>query len=368
LKYENLSNYLIDLDVKLDFFSFNTKKIMKKSASLLGTLETEMFVMTESFSDPDLVISSEIVYDDFANDYICKDLKLRETWDKDFGELYYNFNTLTNEIEVLGVDQYFQLSAKEQEDFFILFRNLSEKGNHKIYLVFKFKIIIFNSIQDDSLNNINIWFNRFQVCYSWMNSSGYFNQTYLIERNRNPFIFFERLTGEAQLNLLSDFGIEIEGRNDFISFSSFNDNHFGTLGTYDFSGKYLEDEENTKARTGIISPNLYTNNTNNYTLRAIIDFYPFFKCQEDIQLESILHSFNSNKMKLNFEIFNQYEEKVATNYENPYLMLNDLNITDFACLTNNINERYFIAKEPIELHLYLHDIITSRSHRSYYGL
>ncbi|MBA7517955.1 hypothetical protein ES705_10020 [subsurface metagenome] len=359
LKYENLSNCLIDLDAKLNLFSFINKNIAIKSTSLSGALETEMLVMTESFSDPDLVISSEIIYDDFANDYILKDLNLRETWDKDFGELFYNFDTLTNEIEVPNIDQYLQLSAKEQEDLFILFKNLYEEEYHKIYLVFKFKINIFNTIQDESLNNINVWFNRFQLYYSWMNFSGFFNQTYLLERDKNPFIFFEKLTSDANLNLLSDFGIEIEGRNDLISFSSLSDNYFGTLGVYDSFGKFIVDENNIKARTGIVSPNLYSNNTNNYTLRAIIDFYPFLKCQEDIQLESILHSFNSNKMDLNLEIFNQYGEKIATNYGNPYLMVDDLDVNDFASIINNIGEKYYFTIKPMKLYVCLNEIITS---------
>ncbi|MFX1256495.1 MAG: hypothetical protein ACFFAN_01445, partial [Promethearchaeota archaeon] len=384
-------NNLIDLSIEFDIYALLYEQIQQLIFYSSGQLECEMIVMVEGASNPDLTISNEITYNSWTG-YKLESLELKKKWSKNFGTLYYSLDLTDFNVNIYKKDDYFTLSESEQRALFNVFKELYYEGFDEVFVVFDFEVETITSYDQNVKSGINVLFKEIKLQYKWSDNSQY----HVFSKSSNPSFFFEKRTKEAYLRLLSDHGIDINGRDDFISFYSIsnayyeagsdgdyqyylpsiirqinkttpaeyltliNTNIADCVGIYDaFDNLYIDGQDDLKGKAGIISPNLYENETCSYSLRSIINLYPFYNYQNGTDLEKSFEEFKSELLKIKLEIYNQYNEKILSKYSNKIFKIADLDIGDFVYATNSEGERYYYTENPLKVYIYGQDILTS---------
>ncbi|MBA7481983.1 hypothetical protein ES707_17463 [subsurface metagenome] len=388
-------NNMVDLSIDFDAFSLFFDQFQHFATAPYSNLECEMMIMVQGDDNPDIVISDEFSYNSFTG-YQLIDFNLEAKWSKDFGSLYYSLNLDDFSIEIFNKDDYFRLSSDEKRAIFSVIDSLDEQYD-EIYVVLKFKIKTYdlNINNQNYQNGINLIFNDLKLPISWLNDSGYQQQDIKLSKEANPFLFLEKTSKEAYIDLLSDYRFEIDYKDDYVVFSSYSNAFYPSgseenyryylpvnqkpieqinpseylntinlhlsdcVGYYDPFAGLLIDGQELESKAGVVTPNLYSNNTSNYYLRTIVNAYPVFNYQNGTDLDKSFNEFKSEFVKLKLEIFDQYSSKVFSKYSNTIIRMQDFDINDFTYVSNDMGERYYYMKEPLKVYIYGCDIITS---------
>ncbi|KKN31414.1 hypothetical protein LCGC14_0824170, partial [marine sediment metagenome] len=387
-------NNMVDLLIDFDAFSLIFDPISQLQYSPYSDLEVEMSIMVENDASPDLVISDEIFYQDFFTGYSLQDIKLESKWSKNFGILFYFLNMVNNTVDIINKDTYFSLSTAEKRALFSLFESLAINYEN-IYIIFKFKVKTLDLNSYGYQNGISLIFNEFKLPVNWQNGSGIQVQDIQVSRENNAFTFFEKISKNANLNVLSDLNIQLYNRNDFITFSSFSDSFYlsnsqgnnlfylpsnrediqyitpsnylnlvnlhasDCIGYYDTYNGVLIDGPELKSEVGIVSPNLYSNETADYNLRAILYTYPFFNFQNGTDLDKAFQEFKTELLKIKVEVFNQFNNIYMSEYSKTIIKMQDFDISDFNNTINSRGEKFYFMKSPLKIYIYGENIITS---------
>jgi len=223
-------------------------------------------------------------------------------------------------------------------------------------------------------------------------------QNITLSKQSDLFTFFEKVSKESYLDLLSDFDIEIDNRDDFIAFSSYSNSYFPSgadgniryylptnlrsieymtpsdylnlvnlhisdcVGFYDTFAGLLQDGPELSGTVGLVSPNLNTNETCDYNLRTILYTYPFFNYQNGTDIDKAIQEFKDELFKLKIEIYDQFNSKLMSEYSNTIVKMQDFNINDFNYTTNSFGERFYYMKEPLKIYIYGQDILTANNY------
>ncbi|MFW9971768.1 MAG: hypothetical protein ACFFDF_16375, partial [Candidatus Odinarchaeota archaeon] len=391
LKYTE-SN-MADLFIDFDAFSLIHDSLSEVLFAPASDLECKMMIMVQNEANPDLVISDEILYENMFTGYYLDDVKLESKWSKDFGSLYYSLNLNDYSINIYDKEDYFVLSNNEKRALFSALQVLAQ-SYEEIYIVFKFNVKTIDLNHYNVQNGISLIFDEFKLPIFWQNSSGLQQQDIYISRQSNDFTFFEKTSKEAYLDLLSDFDIEIDNRDDFIAFSSYSSSYYpsGTNGNYQyylptnefniedmspanflnlinlhisdcvgyydtFSGLLLDGSE-LSSSVGLVTPNLNSNVTCDYNLRAILYTYPFFNYQNGTDMDKAIEEFKSELLKIKLEIYNQFNIKILSEYSDTLIRFQNFDINNFSFTINSRGEKFYYMTDPLKLFIYGQDIIT----------
>ena len=378
-------NY-IDLEIDFDAFYFSTTQSKPVGSPILGSLTCEMMIMVESSENIDLELSNELLYDDWKGDYELKDLYLSNLLSISSNELLLELDENTFRINTINQDQLFHLSNDEKKVLLSKIGEIYNQNLEEVFIVFKFKLQALNPAYSGSNSGLNLWVNHILLAIQWENASGCQFQTYSVDKCKDPFLFFEKRTTEAELNLLTDFNIELDQREDFAVFSSYSPGYYSNnleeniqyflpantseeLGSSFISQvnssidcigyRDLIDGPNSIGRTGLKSPNLRTEEIGNYSVKTILRIYPFFSFQEGSNDKTLINYLKSESINLDLEIFNEFNEKISSANTIATIPMNSFKIDDFILLSNDKGERYYVLKDHLTLYLYLDGVITS---------
>jgi len=397
--YIDSANNMVDLIIDFYAYSVLYDNLPEIIAPPSSHLECEMMVMVETNSNPDLTISDEISYDSWTG-YDLKDLRLNKIWGKSFGTLNYYLDLETFKIIISDKDEYFTLSNSEERALFSTFKTLFEDGQEEIYIVFNFKVNTFDLNQYEIQNGINLIFNEFKFPIEWQRTNGSHSQTITLYEGVDPFMYFEKVSKPSNLDLISNFGIQVDGRDDLVALSSLSqgyipagteDNYqyyipansknitntapadylnfinihlYDCVGLYDSSNNLLVDGANLKGKSGLVSPNLNSNETCSYSLRSILDVYPFFNYRNGSDIDKSFSEFKSELMKLKVEIYDQFNVKIFSGYSDTLIRMQNFDINDFTYTTNDDGERFYYMEDPLRVYIYGDDIVTSTDYVS----
>ncbi|MHA2252282.1 MAG: LamG domain-containing protein [Candidatus Kariarchaeaceae archaeon] len=388
--YQSDSN-LIDLIVDFDATSLLYDPISQMYIPPASDLECQLMVMVENDAVPDLTVTDEIVYDSWTG-YQLKDLHLETYWTKDFGSLYYSLNLDDYTIDIYNKDEYFELTTSDKQQLFSILQAINTEYD-EVYLVLQFKVKTFDLNQYNSQNGINLIFNDLGLIANWANGSGIQEQKiFFLNETLSEF---EKLSKEAYLTLISDNDLTINDRDDLIVLSSFSNGFFpsGSDGNYRYylpvNQKEIEDMSPTKylnlvnlhindckgyndafsgllvdgpeltGEVGLVSPNLYSNETCDYQLRAIIELYPFFNYQNGSGLDKTFAEFKDELLRLKLEVYNEYNAKILSEYSDTTIKMGDFDLADFNSSVNSLGEKYYYMDTPLKLYIYGEDILTN---------
>ena len=383
---DNIVEFLVDFDA----FSLLYDPIQQLLIPPSSDLEAQLMIMVENNADPDLTISDEIIYDSWTG-YQLVDLQLESYWTKNFGKLYYSLNLNDYTVDIYDKEDYFELSIAEKQQLFTALQSASIDYS-EVYIILQFKVKTFDLNDYNAQNGINLRFNELGLTVSWNNGSIQEQDLSLLNESITSF---EKLSKQAYLNLISDDDLTINGRDDFIVLSSFSNGFYPSgsngnnryylpvnqrdiayinpadylnlinlhitdcMGYNDTFNGMMIDGPQLMGEVGLISPNLYSNETSDYQLRAILELYPFFNYQEGTDLDKTFSEFKDELLKLKLEVYNQYNSKILSKYSNTIIRMQDFDIADFNSSVNSLGEKYYYMDSPLKIYIYGQNIVTN---------
>ena len=118
------------------------------------------------------------------------------------------------------------------------------------------------------------------------------------------------------------------------------------IGLYDAQNNLLLDGPQFEGRIGLVTPYLETNEICSYSLRTIIDLYPYFSYRNGTDLQKACDEFQSELLKLRVDIYNNYNEKLLSKYSQTILKFSEFDTNDFSSVTTEDGEKFYYMTEP----------------------
>ena len=125
-----------------------------------------------------MIITNELLYNQWKQEYELKNLTLSSQWSKKSEEVFLKRQDNTSTLTIFNKENFLTFSEKDAQDFFGALHGIANREYEECYLIIKSTLETLNAKTFQNTTGVHLWFNSIELDFEWTNGSGVQSYSY----------------------------------------------------------------------------------------------------------------------------------------------------------------------------------------------